>query len=788
MLAGDLDWIVMRCLEKDRARRYQTANGLARDLQRYLADEPVEARPPSATYRFRKYARKHRTAIQAGAGAVVLLLAIAIGSSIAAVKFIGQRNAARELTRRAVAAEGRANDEQLKSTISQARSALTSLRSGRRFESLASLSSAARISSGEDVRSGAIACMALADMRPLQHWVTSQELGGVFSHDLTIHGVVTTGNEVVFERVPGRPGAPAERPPFLRFAIAGAIDIRYSPDDRLIAIVTADNHVYLCNVEGQRLGEFAGTACNFLPDNESLGVITADGALVIYDVRTCVERRRMPWVTATRMEFSPDGRRLATLFPNQSPVVYVGEIAENGARPVRVVHPGLAFRASWHPGGTLLATCGNHDDVLVWNVASLDRIGPPATVFKGHQSAVTDVAFSHGGDLAASASWDGTVRLWSVATGEPLVRLFWSAADLRFSADDRRLACECVWTCSMLEVSPGRECRTLVAPTEMGDKCAAFSPDGSLLACNGGSIVRVWNTADWTVAADIEGMGATNALQFQLDGKALIARNWEGVWRVPVIGPKPMRIVAVQGGGHFSLAPDKVHAAVACQDEIMLVDLRNPGAPGTLMRGAGAACTITISPDGNWIASGTWKEEVDRRARIWDARGGKLLTHLPTGELEQNVAFSPDGRWLVTSSVYDYRFWRVSDWALDHTIARAASQAAGRICFSPDSRIVAISHRSKGVRLIEPASGAELATLEDEGEQVPLSFSPDGNLLVTQAQNDTLRVWDLRLIERQLGDMGLGCRLTRRGLQGSAMPGQRAEHAIKGEVNPQHHP
>src|SRR5262249_33555293 len=54
LLRGDLDWIVMKCLEKDRARRYETANGLASDIQRYLANEPVVARPPSAAYKLRK--------------------------------------------------------------------------------------------------------------------------------------------------------------------------------------------------------------------------------------------------------------------------------------------------------------------------------------------------------------------------------------------------------------------------------------------------------------------------------------------------------------------------------------------------------------------------------------------------------------------------------------------------------------------------------------------------------------------------------------------------------------
>ncbi|MCP6769389.1 hypothetical protein NL529_31535, partial [Klebsiella pneumoniae] len=61
LLRGELDWIVMKALEKDRSRRYETASGLARDVEHYLKDEPVEACPPSVGYRLRKLARKHRT-------------------------------------------------------------------------------------------------------------------------------------------------------------------------------------------------------------------------------------------------------------------------------------------------------------------------------------------------------------------------------------------------------------------------------------------------------------------------------------------------------------------------------------------------------------------------------------------------------------------------------------------------------------------------------------------------------------------------------------------------------
>ncbi len=82
LVRGDLDWIVMKCLEKDRTRRYETANGFAKDIRRYLDGDPVEASPPSATYKIRKFASKHRAAL-ATASAFAILLVAATGVSMA---------------------------------------------------------------------------------------------------------------------------------------------------------------------------------------------------------------------------------------------------------------------------------------------------------------------------------------------------------------------------------------------------------------------------------------------------------------------------------------------------------------------------------------------------------------------------------------------------------------------------------------------------------------------------------------------------------------------------------
>jgi eukaryotic-like serine/threonine-protein kinase len=101
-LRGDLDWIVMRCLEKERARRYDSASALARDLERYLADEPVEAGPPSAGYRASKFIRRHRGGVMAG-GLIAAAMVLAAGA--AAWGYINAEAASRRAEAEARAAQ-----------------------------------------------------------------------------------------------------------------------------------------------------------------------------------------------------------------------------------------------------------------------------------------------------------------------------------------------------------------------------------------------------------------------------------------------------------------------------------------------------------------------------------------------------------------------------------------------------------------------------------------------------------------------------------------------------------
>jgi serine/threonine protein kinase/tetratricopeptide (TPR) repeat protein len=109
LIRGELDWIVMKCLEKDRTRRYETANSLARDIQRYLGDEPIEACPPSASYRLRKFVSKHRLLLGTAGTFAFMLIAATTFSAWQAYRAGKSEAVARRAEAEAVAERNAAN-------------------------------------------------------------------------------------------------------------------------------------------------------------------------------------------------------------------------------------------------------------------------------------------------------------------------------------------------------------------------------------------------------------------------------------------------------------------------------------------------------------------------------------------------------------------------------------------------------------------------------------------------------------------------------------------------------
>ena len=126
----------MKAIENDRSRRYDTANALADDIERYLGDEPILARPPTASYRFQKFVRRNRFAAFAAAVALLALVIGTVGFGIGLLKTIKAERQARQETQRALKAEKDAVRSLRDSLLAQARANRRSRESGRRHKTL----------------------------------------------------------------------------------------------------------------------------------------------------------------------------------------------------------------------------------------------------------------------------------------------------------------------------------------------------------------------------------------------------------------------------------------------------------------------------------------------------------------------------------------------------------------------------------------------------------------------------------------------------------------------------
>ena len=180
LVRGDLDWIVMKCLEKDRARRYETANGLAADLKRHLNHEPVTARPPSTGYVLQKLMRKHRLAFVAG-GAVAASLVI--GLAFSTWLFIRERAAKQEqemLQKEANASARRADTNAEKARTSAAKSRQVSSFMKEMIESVGPVAMASESTMWRQVVDKAAERLGQQRLHPSVEWEVRTTLGEVY--------------------------------------------------------------------------------------------------------------------------------------------------------------------------------------------------------------------------------------------------------------------------------------------------------------------------------------------------------------------------------------------------------------------------------------------------------------------------------------------------------------------------------------------------------------------------------------------------------------------------------
>ncbi len=401
----------MKCLEKDRNRRYETANGLAMDLRRCLRDEPVLACPPSAGYRLRKFVRKHRRPLATAAGFVVLLTAAAVGASLAAWRLGEAEESTRRQLHRTEQAQDEATRRLYRALVLQARASRRSHGMGQRFDGVAALEQATQIARQLqlpddflELRDETIACLALPDLRAAREWPGWPA------------GTIRVDFDGGLERY-----ARADRP--------GTISVRRVADDAELCRIHSglDGPWLLLGPDGSCLAAWShdrvkvwrlappepaelvdqqgGSASAFSPDGRCFALGLDDGSIQVYDLAGGGPPRVLaPGPRPQCLAFHPRERRLAV---GHESGIQIRDW-ETGDVLTNLPGAGDATSIAWRPDGTTLAAAGGDRVVSLWDVPS----GRPTVRLEGITNGGIDLAFNHAGDLLATQGWEGKLRLW----------------------------------------------------------------------------------------------------------------------------------------------------------------------------------------------------------------------------------------------------------------------------------------------------------------------------------------------------------------------------------------
>jgi serine/threonine protein kinase/WD40 repeat protein/tetratricopeptide (TPR) repeat protein len=740
-IPAELETIVLKAMEKNPQDRYGTAHQLAEDLQHFLDDKPIRARRPTLWLKVKKWSQRNRPVVWTAAGAFVVLLVLALVGSLVSVAFVkGEAD-------RALKSESTAKQRLCDSLLAQAQAGRWSGLAGQRFGGLQALVEATRLArelnAGEEeilkLRNEAIACMSLPDLRRLPEYdrYTAEGTGGVLDSQLQRYAIADDQGDIIIHRIPNdeeivRLHGPGPRARRIEFSPNGqylaAISPRGSNDKQAQAFVwdLQPRQVVL-----QFPLELTDPGLIWSPDSRRFMVFPTGPCrtFIVWDMDARKEIQSFSTPAAYSWAFNPGGTQLAFLTLESRVLIYD---VETGRQLDQFVFPVPVKRIAWGCGGRFLAgsSAETRLEIEGWRIYLWDMLARQMKVLEGHRNTPIHLAFSHAGDLLASNSWDGTIRLWDPWMGKELLRTEGDWGALRFSPDDRFLQVGVDWSNSRRcwEVfRAGREYRQLFTPDAKTISLVhiRFSPDGRFLAAECSDGVRLWDVASGRHAAWLS-PDRGPSFSFDPSGKYLLTRGSLGNYRWPLAREENPRERKLRIG-----PPEKISAE----------------APMTARRERRLA-----SPDGKWLVSNS-----DKGVRVWDARTDK-----PVRDLTDTAGggwFSPDSKWLIATDRHsNYLVWQTASWTLRYrTAPRRAEGGYAFAAFSPDSQLTALFQSAGAIRLIHLPTGREIATLPNH-EACPLrnfAFSPDGTQLAATTRTNFIELWDLSAIREQLKKMDL---------------------------------
>jgi WD40 repeat protein len=795
LLKGDLDWIVMKCLEKDRARRYETANGLAMDLKRHLENEPVIARPASRAYRFQKMVRRNKLAFGAASAVAVSLI---LGLAVSSVLFVRERRAlaseagmfsrekearhqADEARQQAQAAASRAEAAALeaKTTLSASEFRIGSrlLSEGNSSDGLAYLARSfrdnraneeapARLASLLASRAWMVPSIVLDAVRiapgsPNWGFVNNDVSSAQFSPDGTVILTLTwDGTNGAARLWDAQTGRERTKPLMHKGPFRAA---QFSPDGKRLVTKTDFNQMLrLWDAEtGQPLSEpwkygDSDVAVMFSPDGKRIIGTRADKTARAWDGLTGqpLAGPADPGEGPMAPQRSPDGKIiLTTSWDGTNGAALLTEAQSGKALTGPLKHSGVVCSARFSPDGKRVVTASADKTARVWDAQSGLAVTGPLQ----HGDTVISAQFSPDGQRVLTASGDGTARVWDARTGQPLTEPLQHPDRLnsaQFSPDGRRILTITVdevprlWE-TVNGLGPLPEC----LPHHGRVAAAQFSPDGGrIVTASWDGAARIWDAPSGRPLTEpLKHDDSVWTAQFSPDGKRVVTAAMDGtarIWDARTGQPltKPLRHNDFMTSAEFSADGKRVVTVSG--------HIGYEGYGGSVrVWDATSGQALTDLQSNDWLRSAQFSSDGTRIvaiggdfARVWDARSGRAVTGpMKHGVFVQSAQFNPDGRRIVTASnsgtaqLWDAQTGQPINSPLQHQNAVNSAQ------FSPDGTRIVTASLDGTARVWDAQSGQPLTEpLKHTGAVNSAQFSPEGLRIVTASWDHTARVWDAR--------------------------------------------